>query len=276
MSQFYYIDGSIVAKSEATIPVSDLGLQRGFGVFDFMRTYNGSLFHPMDHWARFQRSASELHLDLPVPYNEILEIGKDLLDRSRLDYPALKLILTGGDGTPSSPYDQPRLIIMAENYPVYPDRLYRQGAKLITVEYQRELPQVKSLNYMNTLRLERFKNRYRAYDLLYHHSDYGVTESPRANLFMVTDDVLYTPSDHILKGITRNIILNLAEDVTKIQERPLSLSEVREADELFLTSTSKRIIPVTQLDDQIIGNGEPGPLTRMLMGRFDKYTAAYS
>jgi branched-subunit amino acid aminotransferase/4-amino-4-deoxychorismate lyase len=125
---------------------------------------------------------------------------------------------------------------------------------------------------MNTLRLESWKRKFQAYDLLYYHSDYGVTESPRANLFTVIKGTVVTPSDHILKGITRSVILNLAKDHYAVEERPLSLDELRAADEAFLCSTSKRIIPVTQLDEHVIGSGKLGIVTLQLMELFDNYT----
>jgi branched-chain amino acid aminotransferase len=272
MKSYCYLDGTILPSDQARISIHDLGLQRGYGVFDFMRTYNGHLFQPRKHLERFRHSAAALHLEISQTDEELLNIGQDLLRRSELDHPALKFILTGGDATPAMPYDAPRLLILAENHPVYPEAAYEDGVSLMSVEYQRELPEVKSLNYMNTLRLEQWKRSFQAFDLLYHHPEYGVTESPRANVFGVCDQTILTPSAHVLNGITRGVILELAAQRYQVEERPISLTELRDCQELFLTSTSKRIMPVTELDQKPVGSGRPGPITRKLMALFDDFT----
>ena len=278
MSSYCYLDGTIVAGEEARLPVTDLGLQRGFGIFDFMRTYNDRLFHPGDHLRRFRASASELSLHVPLSDERLLEIGNELLSRSSLDYPALKFILTGGDGTPESPLAKPRLIIIALNRPVFPDHLYQRGAHLLSVRFSRELPHVKTLNYLNSLRLNRWKQEHGALDLLYYDTEHGVTESPQANVFMANHEQnkLITPSEGILKGITRQIVIELARPYYEVQIRPITLDEFSQCDECFICSTSKRIIPVTSLDTRNIGSGHAGLITKHVMQLFDYYTARYS
>jgi len=278
MSSYCYLDGTIVAGEQARLPVTDLGLQRGYGVFDFMRTYNGRLFHPGDHLRRFRASASELSLHVPLSDERLLEIGNELLSRSSLDYPALKFILTGGDGTPEAPLAKPRLVIIAQNRPVFPDHLYQRGAHLLSVRFKRELPHVKTLNYLNSLRLNQWKRENGALDLLYHDSEHGVTESPQANLFMGVHEQnkLVTPPEGILKGITRQIVIELARPYYDVQIRPISYDEFSQCDECFICSTSKRIIPLTRVDTRNMGGGHTGQITRHLMQLFDEYTARYS
>lgn len=275
MLTYCYLDGAIIPAEQAVVPVTDLGLQRGFGVFDFVRTYNDRLFHLDDHLARFRNSAAELNLEVPEPDDRLKELGTELLERSDLHYPALKFVLTGGDASPSSPYDSPRLMIQAQNRPTFPDSVYREGAHLITAPHQRELPHIKSLNYLYSLRLEKQKQERGALDLLYYDHRYGVTESPRANVFAVIGGTLVTPFLHILKGITRKIILQLARNRFPLEERPISLEELREADECFICSTNKRIIPVRSLDNQVLGKQAPGHLTQAVMQLFNEYTDGY-
>ena len=272
MHSFCYIDGEITSGEGAKLPVSDLGLQRGFGVFDFMRTYNGKLFHPKDHLQRFRRSAAELNLEVPLPDEDLLAIGRELLERSDLSHPALKYILTGGDAPPSSPYGQPRLVIIAENHPVYPAEVYEEGVHLLPVHFRRELPHVKSLNYMNSLRYQKQLDEKGAFDLVYYDNEGGVTETPRANLFMVKEGILVTPSRLVLEGITKGIITHLAARHYDVEERPLSMEELFECEEIFICSTSKRIIPVARLDGKPVGNGRVGTVTRHIMQLFDTYT----
>ena len=100
--------------------------------------------------------------------------------------------------------------------------------------------------------------------MLYHQNGY-VSESSRSNFFIVKDGVVSTPDLHILKGITRSQILQLAGDV---QIRPITLTETLAADETFITSTTKKLLPVTQIDEHVIVNGKPGPVSLELLRKF--------
>lgn len=273
MSTLCYVNGEILTTSKGVIGVSDLALQRGYGVFDFARTYNQKLFHFDDHLQRLRHSASELFLQLPIPDGEITSIAEHLIQESDLNNPAIRLILTGGYA--DSPFlQQPNFIIIAEELPTYPASIYSRGAKLIMVEYQRELPHVKSINYMNAIRLEQFKREKEAFEILY-HSEAGVTECPRSNFFIFQGDTLVTPSSLILSGITREIILKIASDHFPIEVRKIDPEELSSIDEAFITATSKCVMPVTRIDAQQVGTGVVGDRTRKIMRLFDEYTANY-
>ena len=274
MNNLCYLNGEIMSTNDGVIGITDLALQRGYGVFDFGRTYNGKLFHFEDNIERLRRSASELHLKLPLSDREIREIAIQLIQESNLKIPAIRLILTGGYSNYSSPLEHPNFIIIAEELPTYPADVYRYGAKVITVNYQRELPHVKSINYLNAIRLEPLKREKKAFDILY-HSQNGITECPRNNFFAFFGDTLVTPSEHILYGITRKLILQLAAKQFQVEERTLGLNELEGADEAFITSTSKRVLPISRIDDREIGKGAVGDRTKAIMQLFDEYTAEY-
>ncbi|MGV7222743.1 MAG: aminotransferase class IV [Nitrospinales bacterium] len=273
MSTLCYVNGEIQATSKGVIGVSDLALQRGYGVFDFARTYNRKLFHFDDHLQRLRLSASELHLNLPIPDEEITSIAAHLIQESDLNYPAVRLILTGGNSN-SPDLQHPNFIITAEEFPIYPALVYSGGVKLIMVEYQRELPHVKSINYMNAIRLEPFKREKDAFEILY-HSENGVTECPRSNFFVFQGDTLVTPSSFILYGITREIILKLASDHFPIEVRKIDPEELSSIDEAFVTSTSKGVIPVTTIDAHQVGPGIVGERTKTIMRLLDEYSENY-
>jgi branched-chain amino acid aminotransferase len=273
MSTHCYVNGEILSTSDGAIGVSDLALQRGYGVFDYARTYHRKLFHFDDTLQRLRYSASELHLKLPNSDAEITAVSEHLIQESALNNPAIRLILTGGYSS-SLFLQSPNFIIIAEELPMYPASVYLLGAKLITVNYQRELPQVKSINYLNAIRLEPLKREKDAFDILY-YSDNGVTECPRSNFFVFQGDTLVTPSSHILYGNTRKIALKLASAHFPIDERKLDSEELSSIDEAFITSTSKRIIPVTAIDACQVGTGLVGDRTRTLMRLFDEYTENY-
>lgn len=274
MNNFCYVNGEIKPANEGGIGITDLALQRGYGVFDYGRTYNDKLFHFDDNLERLRRSASALHLKLPLSDQEIREIAVKLIKESDLQTPAIRLILTGGYSDSSPLLEHPNFIIIAEELPTYPPDVYSYGAKVITVEYQREIPHVKSINYLNAIRLEPLKREKKAFDILY-HSKNGITECPRNNFFAFFGDTLVTPSDHILHGITRKLVLQLAGNHFWVEERTLGLNELDGADEAFITSTSKRVLPITRIDDKEVGDGVVGERTKKIMQLFDAYTAGY-
>jgi len=274
MSALCYVNGEILSASDGVIGVSDLALQRGYGIFDFARTYNRKLFHFDNNIQRLRNSASELHLKLPISDAEISAVAEHLIQEGDLNNPAVRLLLTGGYS--ASPFLQhPNFIIIAEELPTYPVAVYSFGAKLIMVKYQRELPHVKSINYLNSLRLEPLRREKDAFDILY-YADNGVTECPRSNFFAFQGETLVTASSDVLYGITREIILKLASDHFPIEERKIEPGELPSFDEAFITSTGKRVIPVTIIDDHKVGTGLVGDRTRKIMQLFDEYTEKYS
>ncbi|UTW44756.1 aminotransferase class IV [bacterium SCSIO 12696] len=273
MSTYCYVNGDIQPTDNGVIGITDLALQRGYGVFDFGRTHNGKLFHFADNIARLRQSARELHLEVPLSDQEIMAIAQQLIDRSDLRTPAVRLLLTGGNSGLSP--KQPNLIMIAEELPTYPDVYFSQGATLITMEYQRELPQVKSINYMNSIRMEQKKRQHNALDLLYYNRQ-SITESPRSNFFAFCGDALITPAEDILYGITRKIVLQLAATEFHIEERDIPVEALANIDEAFLTSTSKNVLPVSTIDNQSIGDGKVGRNTKKLMAMFQQYLENYS
>lgn len=271
MKTLCYVNGEILSSSDGVIGISDLALQRGYGVFDYGRTCNGRLFHFEDNLKRFRNSAKELHLKVPHSDEKIIDIANELINGSVLNTPAIRLILTGGYAESTPQLENPNFIMIAEELPTYSKDLYEQGCKIITSEYQRELPHIKSINYLNAIRLEPFKRKNNAFDVLY-YSDDGITECPRNNFFVISGEQLITPKEKILYGITRKIVLHLASDHFNIEERKISLEELYSADEAFVTSTSKQIMPVTTVDNKVIRKGIVGKGTKVLMKLFDDYT----
>ncbi len=274
MNNLCYVNGEILSAKDGVLGISDLALQRGYGVFDYGRTYNGKLFHFEENLTRFRNSANELHLKVPLSNEEIISIANKLINESNLEIPAIRLLLTGGYAESTPPLENPNFIMITEELPTYPANLYEQGCKIITSKYQRELPHIKSINYLNAIRLEPLKRKHNAFDVLYYTED-SITECPRNNFFIFSGNKLITPKDNVLYGITRHMVLQLASEHFEIEERKVSLEEVFSADEAFVTSTSKNIMPVSVIDGEEIGNGKVGERTKTLMKLFDDYTTAF-
>ena len=273
-SGYCFLNGELGSTDDARLKVSDLGLQRGYGVFDYARTYNGELFHFDDHLKRLRHSTKSLHLDLSYSDQEITEMAYTAIEKSELNPAGVRLLLTGGYGDTAAQLKSPNFLVIAESLSLFSEKEYKVGVSVMTNKFQRELPQTKSLNYLHAMRLEPEKKQKGVFDILYHWS-HGVTECPRGNFFIFKDDTLITPKEHVLLGITRKVVLQQAKERFKTEEREIRIEELHAADEAFITSTSKRIIPVVRVDDKTIGDGMVGANTIQLIEDFDRYVGAY-
>jgi len=268
---FCFRNGEIIPYEDAMVHVSDLGLLRSYAAFDYLRTYNGRPFHMEDHLKRFRSSADELGLPLRYSDQEIGEVIVDLLARSGLPEAGVRLVITGGNSPDGMTPAEPNCLILIERLPQYPSSLWDDGVKLITNDYLRDVPAVKSTGYLNAIKLMPLVRRHGAHDLLYCHEG-KVLELTRNNFFLFVDGTLVTPKDNILLGITRKVLLRLCGDLFPVEERDVQTSEIAGATEAFLSGTTKGVMPVVQVDDTVIGDGVPGEGTRRVMALFREHT----
>lgn len=264
MKPFCFADGKIIQTESATIHPMDLGLIRGFGIFDFFRTSGYTPLFVEHYLDRFISSAEKTHLPLPYSREQLSAIISELIDKNDLLDGGMRMVLTGGVSENHFSPAQGKLFIFAESLAMPAEEKYQQGIKLLTLEYVRPIADIKTTNYTLPVWHSVHWKRLEAEDVLYHWNGL-VSESSRSNLFIVKNGVLHTPDQHILMGITRKQILKIAGNVVI---RSISLEEVWEADEAFITSTTKVLLPVTQLDDRKIGTGKPGPVTLGILEKF--------
>ena len=271
--KFFAINGEITPVAKAQLHVSDLAFLRGYGLFDFFRVKGGVPLFLEDYLARFYRSAELLGLDVPLSKADLEALISGLLEANGEPDTNVRLLLTGGYSDDGFTPAKPNLVVLQHERKDYDPKLFEQGAKLITHEYVRDLPEVKSINYMAAVRLIPAMKRAEAIEVLY-HSNGRVAETSRANVFIVNQEgVLVTPAEGILEGITRKRMLELAE--IEVETRAMTLEEVRAAREVFITSTTKGAMPIVQIDGQKIGNGKPGEVTKRLGERFEQQIEAY-
>ena len=148
--------------------------------------------------------------------------------------------------------------------------LYSNGIKLITLKYQREIPEAKTTNYANVIKMLRAMRKENALDILY-YNDKFITETSRSNFFIIdSDDLIYTSKDNVLKGVTRQKTIQLAKNYYKVKEKNISMEDVKKAKEVFITSTTKEIMPVVNIANNIVGKGTPGTITKHLMDLFEE------
>ncbi|EKD40293.1 MAG: hypothetical protein ACD_75C00106G0002 [uncultured bacterium] len=277
----FYIDGQFVNENEARIPVTDLSVLRGFGIFDFLRTYNGVPFHLNDHLLRLERSARLIGLHLPHPVNAMAEIVKETLARNSLENTLresnIRIVVTGGSSLDGiTPGASPRLLVMITPVKQMPGEWYTNGSKIITCHVERFMPGAKSINYIPAILCQNEAMSQKAIEAVYADRDGYLLEGTTSNFFVLRGDTLITPPcDRVLPGITRQVILELAGRELAVVERIVHKDEIRLIDEAFLASSVKEVAPVVTIDAVRVGSGGPGSRTLRIMEMFREYTAAY-
>ena len=263
-----YFNNRFLENEDAMLHVSDLSMQRGFAVFDFFRTMNGiPLFMP-DHLDRFYASANAMHLPVRQTKEELFSILNELVQRSDVSQAGVRIMLTGGYSADNYHPAEPNLLITCNPVNLLTDSDFEKGIPVITYGHQREMPHIKSINYQMAVYLQPLLKEKKAADVLYYKNNI-ITEFPRSNIFIVTNEnKLATPGHNILHGITRKHVLSLAKDLMQVEECDITLDELIAAKEIFLTSTTKKILPVLLVNNQPIGNGKPGKITTTLYQKF--------
>jgi branched-chain amino acid aminotransferase len=273
----YYIDGEFIEDEHAKISVNDLSVIRGFGVFDFLRTYNTFPFHLDAHINRLERSARLLGLQLPEPKENISKIVTETLTRNNHKESNIRLVVTGGlsnDGI--TPGNSPKLLVMVTSVKPMPDTWYSDGAKVITSHVERFLPGAKSINYIPAILCQNEARIQQAIEAVYIDKNGYMLEGTTSNFFAFIGDTLITPPcNRVLPGITRQVVFALAEKNYKIVERELHKDEVRLLDEAFICSSIREIVPIVAIDSIKLGDGKPGARTRNIMSLFRDNTNSY-
>lgn len=264
-----YFNGEISPLDTTLFKSNDLGILRGYGMFDYFRTYNGIPFRWDDYWQRFENSAKLLKLPLPLNQEEATEILADLHSLSGEREVAFRFVLTGGYAPDSVSVVKPNFLIRTEPLPQDNPAGLLKGIKVLPYQYVRDLPEIKTTNYVHMVLMADEMKKQGASDLLF-YKDGEISELTRSNFFIFKGYTLITSDTNILRGITRKVVLELAKTHFKVEVRPLLFSELETADEAFTTSSTKWVMPIVQIGDNLIGDGKAGKRTLSLQDLFKK------
>ncbi|MFT4566500.1 MAG: branched-chain amino acid aminotransferase [Saprospiraceae bacterium] len=265
-----FFNDSFVDLDKLYIHGTDLGLHRGYGIFDFFKIRNRS--NPWIDWyfERLFNSLSQTRLSVSFDQEGLLDIMDELLTRNEVVDAYLKIVVTAGyssNGYTRSHNDN--MMIYAMPLP-QADINSVATSVLITDEYRRDIPLVKTTNYMRSCILQPEMKAADAIDVLF-HKESEISEASRSNIFVIKDGKVCTPDKHILHGITRRRVLSVENSNIDIEERTISLDETMAADEVFITSSTKGIMPITAIDGKQIGNGKTGPISKTLMSSINNF-----
>ena len=275
-----HIGGRICPPEEAKVSVFDRGFLYGDSVYETVSTVQGRLFALGAHLDRLERSAARIGLRAP-PRGEVERAVAETVRAAANTESRVRIMLTRGVGKldldPASS-DDTQLIVVVMPFQPLPRALYDEGASAAIVSIVRNDPRaidpaIKSGNYLNNVLALGEARRQGAHEALLCAADGSVAEGASSNVFLVKDGELRTPGLDvgILEGITRAQVLALAGAAgIPTRETRLAPAELRAADELFITSATRAVLPITRLDGAAIGSGSPGPITRRLMRLLDQ------
>jgi branched-chain amino acid aminotransferase len=264
-----YINNHFLEYSDAKIHISDLGIQRGYSIFDYFLEMEGKIPFLEDYLDRFYISAERLNMEVPLEREMMKEKIGYLIQQNRLGTSGIKLLLTGGFSEDLYSQSTPNFMIL--NLPVKrrPGE-FGAGEKLLLLDYTRHLPEVKTTFYLPSIALFPILKEKGAIEVLYHHNGL-ISETTRANIFLIKNNKLITPSPGVLRGITRKYVLQVVRNLAMIEEREVKLEELWESDEVFITGTSKHVAPVVEIEGRVIGSGKPGVMTKAISEAYERF-----
>lgn len=278
-----YINGKYLDKEDAKVSVFDHGLLYGDGVFEGIRSYGRLVFKLKEHIDRLYESAHGIMMKISLSKKDMIEAVVATLKLNKLNDAYIRLVVTRGIGDlgldPRKCKD-PSVIIITDRIQLYPEKLYQEGLRLITVPTPRNIPealnpQIKSLNYLNNIlaKIEAINSGYEE-ALMFTASGY-VAECTGDNIFIIKGNRLITPPAYlgILKGITRLAVMDIGKKLKlDVREEVLTRHDLFTSDECFLTGTAAEIVPVISIEKRIVGDGKPGKATLKLMKEFKELT----
>jgi branched-chain amino acid aminotransferase len=246
MNEYAYINGQIVPIAQAQLHVTDLAILRGYGVFDFFRAIDGKPIYMEDHLDRFEYSTQKMNLTLPYSREHLRDAILDLVRLHKHKLLGIKLLCTGGYSEDGYEPAMPNVVMLAKPFNMLPEG---HTLKLMTVEHVREIADIKSINYAVAIQAIPKLKAGGFNDVLYHKNGL-VSESSRSNVFMVKGEKIVTPQSNILFGITRKNIIKVIQNHFDIEERDLTLTELLAADEVFISSSTRRVSAIEYVDNQ--------------------------
>jgi branched-chain amino acid aminotransferase len=263
MSKFTIVNQEFLPAETASVLITDLAIQRGYGIFDFFKTIDGRPIFLEDHLDRFYNSAAAMRLPVDLNREELKTLLLQLIEKNSIADSGIRITLTGGYSPDGYAIAKPNMII-TQTEMVLSKQISLDGISLITHQYQRQLSHAKTLDYLMAVWLQPIIKEKGADDVLYHNNGI-VSECPRANFFIIDQSGhIVTTRDNLLKGIIRKHVLEIADGLNLLQHRDITLDDLKNCKEAFITSSTKNILPVTKIDGRVIGDGYAGPVSKLL------------
>jgi D-alanine transaminase len=271
-----FVNGEFIDRADAKIDIEDRGYQFGDGIYEVIRVYGGNTFTMKEHMERLYQSAEKMKLSIPYSEEELTAHLLELIDSNQVKDGIVYVQVTRGVSSRQHHFPSKdvmgSVVAYTKDFPV-PLHQMEQGVTAKLVEDIRWLRcDIKSLNLLGNLLAKEEAASEGHFEAILHRGD-TVTEGSSSNAFMVKDGVIYTHpvTNLILNGITRRVIEDLCRrNNISFQEETFLVPDLLEADEVFIASTTSEVMPVIKIDQQVIGNGKPGSVTKKLQALFSE------
>ena len=271
-----YLNGEYMALNDAHISVLDRGFIFGDGVYEVVPAYGGYPFRMQHHLQRLANSLNAIRIKNPLTTEQWQKAVHQVITANDYDDQSVYIQVTRGVAPRDHRFphqEKPTIFIMTSPLESQPESISRNGIKVVTLEDTRWLNcHIKSISLLANVLLRQQAQDQGAQEAILVR-DGKATEGAASNLFIVRDNCLITPptSPMLLPGVTRNLVVEIAEQQSLcLQQRDISETELYDADEIWLTSSTKEILPVTALNDKIVGTGKPGPVWQSMMAAYQQ------
>ncbi|UOE54739.1 D-amino-acid transaminase [Bacillus sp. CMF12] len=274
--EYVILNGDLIERSEAKVDIEDRGYQFGDGVYEVIRVYNGKMFTADEHLERLLESGRKIELDIPYSIGQLKQMLAEMIERNNLELGIVYMQFSRGTSPRNHAYpgaDVAPVLTAYTRETSRPVESMRNGVKASLIEDIRWLRcDIKSLNLLGNIMAKQKAAQSGCYEAIQHRGD-TVTEGSSSNIAIVKDGTLYThpATNLILNGITRRKINEICrENGVALEESAFTKEDLLDADEVFMSSTSAEITPITEIEGKPIGNGSPGPITNKLQNLFEE------
>ncbi|OHX49112.1 D-amino-acid transaminase [Cytobacillus oceanisediminis] len=274
--EYVILNGDLIERSEAKVDIEDRGYQFGDGVYEVIRVYNGKMFTADEHLERLLESGRKIELDIPYSVGQLKQMLAEMIKRNNLELGIVYMQFSRGTSPRNHAYpgaDVAPVLTAYTRETSRPVESMRNGVKAILIEDIRWLRcDIKSLNLLGNIMAKQKAAQSGCFEAIQHRGD-TVTEGSSSNIAIVKDGTLYThpATNLILNGITRRKINEICrENGVALEESAFTKDDLLDADEVFMSSTSAEITPITEIEGKPIGNGSSGPITNKLQNLFEE------
>lgn len=277
MSEIVYLNGKFMPIEEAHVPVLDRGFIFGDGVYEVIPVYSKHPFRLAEHLRRLQYSLDKIRIDNPMNDAEWTRLIGEIIQRNAGEDQSVYLQVTRGVAKRDHAFPKgvkPTVFMMSNPLVTPAPALVESGVPCITAQDYRWLNcDIKSVSLLGNCLLRQLSVDAGAAETILFR-DGQLTEASASNVFVVRDGVLLTPpkDNLVLPGITYDVVLEIARTREfQVEVRAVSEAEVRDADEIWVTSSTKEVLAVTTLDGKPVGDGRPGPLFRRMHALYQQF-----
>jgi len=284
-----YLNGTFIQQEKATLSAMDAGVQHGVGLFETMFACHGQVFRLEQHLSRLNQSAQTLGLTYTLDIEKLSLAVQETLAHNKLEQARIRLTVTAGDisllrENPDNKKTLEPTILIVPSEPMHYDETYFEKGIIVAISQPTANPfdqtaGHKTLNYWERLRTLRAAAAIGAGEAIWLNISNHLASGAVSNIFLVKDEALLTPIAKgeeipdalpapVLPGITRGAVIELAEQLDlPVYQRMLTIDDLLEADEIFLTNSGWQILPVRQVEKETVGTGQAGPITLQLRSK---------